>query len=268
MNSTTFSSIGSTKMAPLSVLNAVALGEPARPPVSLSATRQNEILAALPESEMNELLSQLELIELRSGKELFTCGDQLEYVYFLTSSIVSLLYVMEDGATTEIAVVGHEGVVGVSIFAGQTATCSAIVQTGGYGFRLKASYLRAAFARGGALAQLLMRYTNALFAQMTQNAVSGRHSSIEQKLCRWLLDRIDRSESNELKVTQELIAIMLGVRRESITAAAGKLQEEGLIQYRRGAITVTDRPGLEMCAGECYKVAKSEYRRLLSDMAS
>ncbi|PWF48423.1 Crp/Fnr family transcriptional regulator [Massilia glaciei] len=269
MNSTTFSSTaGNTKMDHLRAMDVDQLMAPARPPVSLFSTRQNELLAALPEREMNDLLSQLELVELRSGKELFAYGSQLEYVYFLTSSIVSLLYVMEDGATTEIAVVGHEGVVGVSIFAGQTATCSAVVQTGGHGFRLKASYLRETFARGGAMAQLLMRYTNALFAQMTQNAVGGRHSSIEQKLCRWLLDRIDRSDSNELKVTQELIAIMLGVRRESITAAAGKLQDEGLIQYRRGTITVTDRAGLEMCAGECYKVAKSEYSRLLADMAA
>jgi CRP-like cAMP-binding protein len=142
-----------------------------------------------------------------------------------------------------------------------------VVQSAGYGYRLKTQFLRDAFNKGGALPQLLMRYTNALFAQMAQNAVGGRHSSIEQKLCRWLLDRLDRSASNELKVTQELISIMLGVRRESITAAAGKLQDEGLIQYRRGNITVLNRQGLEDYAGECYKVAKSEYDRLLMDVA-
>jgi CRP-like cAMP-binding protein len=188
-------------------------------------------------------------------------------VYFPTTAIVSLLYVMEDGATTEIAVIGHEGAAGVSLFMGERATCSAVVQSAGYGYRLKTQYLRDAFTKGGALPQLLMRYTNALFAQMAQNAVGGRHSSIEQKLCRWLLDRLDRSPSNELKVTQELISIMLGVRRESITAAAGKLQDEGLIQYRRGNITVLNRQGLEDYAGECYKVAKSEYDRLLMDVA-
>jgi CRP-like cAMP-binding protein len=188
-------------------------------------------------------------------------------VDYPTTAIVSLLYVMEDGATTEIAVVGHEGVVGVSLFAGERAMCSGVVQSAGYGYRLKAQYLREAFNQGGALPALLMRYNTALFAQMAQNAVGGRHSSIEQKLCRWLLDRLDRSPSNELKVTQEMIAIMLGVRRESITAAAGKLQEDGLIAYRRGNITVLDRSGLERYAGECYKVAKTEYDRLLVDVA-
>ncbi|MBC7452210.1 MAG: Crp/Fnr family transcriptional regulator, partial [Massilia sp.] len=194
-------------------------------------------------------------------------GSKLENVYFPTTAIVSLLYVMEDGATTEIAVIGHEGVVGMSLFMGERAMCSAVVQSAGYGYRLKTHFLRDAFNQGGALPQLLMRYTNALFAQMAQNAVGGRHSSIEQKLCRWLLDRLDRSPSNELKVTQELISIMLGVRRESITAAAGKLQDDGLIQYRRGNITVIDRQGLEAYAGECYKVAKTEYDRLLADVA-
>ena len=174
---------------------------------------------------------------------------------------------MEDGATTEIAVVGREGVVGVALYDNERATCSAVVQSAGYGYRLKTDVLREVFNEGGALAQLLMRYTSAMFAQMAQNVVGGRHCSIEQKLCRWLLDRLDRSPSNELKVTQELISIMLGVRRESITAAAGKLQEEGLIHYRRGNITVLDRAGLECYAGECYKVAKTEYDRLLRDVS-
>ncbi|MYN10763.1 Crp/Fnr family transcriptional regulator [Pseudoduganella aquatica] len=238
-----------------------------RPVVSYSGTQQNELLAALPREVLESLFEHLELVTLPFGKELFEFGSKLDNVYFPTTAIVSLLYVMEDGATTEIAVVGHEGVVGVSMFPGERAMCSAVVQSAGYGYRLKAQHLREAFNQGGALPQLLMRYNHALFAQMAQNAVGGRHSSIEQKLCRWLLDRLDRSLSNELKVTQEMISIMLGVRRESITAAAGKLQEDGLITYRRGNITVIDRSGLERYAGECYKVAKTEYDRLLVDVA-
>jgi len=246
-------------------------GATARPPlpytISPSGARQNELLAALPEHELAALLPELELVTLPAGKELFECGACMDYVYFPTSAIISLLYVMENGATTEIAVAGREGVVGVSLFAGERAMCSAMVQAAGYGYRMHARHLRAAFHLGGALPALLMRYNTALFAQMAQNAVGGRHSSIEQKLCRWLLERLDRSSDNVLKVTQEMIAIMLGVRRESITAAAGKLQEEGLIAYRRGTITVLDRSGLEQYAGECYKVAKTEYVRLLEDVA-
>jgi len=238
-----------------------------RPVVSYSGTQQNELLAALPRDVLESLFEHLELVQMPFGKELFEYGSKLENVYFPTTAIVSLLYVMEDGATTEIAVVGHEGVVGVSMFPGERAMCSAVVQSAGYGYRLKAQALRDVFNQGGALPQLLMRYNTALFAQMAQNAVGGRHSSIEQKLCRWLLDRLDRSPSNELKVTQEMISIMLGVRRESITAAAGKLQEDGLITYRRGNITVLNRAGLEQYAGECYKVAKTEYDRLLVDVA-
>lgn len=239
---------------------------PARSVISWSSAQQNELLAALPRNELEALFTHLELIELPFGKDLFAFGSKLDHVYFPTTAIVSLLYVMEDGATTEIAVVGHEGVVGVSLVASERAMYSAVVQSAGYGYRMKTQYLRDAFSLGGALPQLLMRYINALLAQMAQNTVGGRHSSIEQKLCRWLLDRLDRSSSNELKVTQELISIMLGVRRESITAAAGKLQEDGLIQYRRGNITVLDRTGLELCAGECYKVAKTAYDHLLSDV--
>ncbi|MFT5644759.1 MAG: CRP-like cAMP-binding protein, partial [Janthinobacterium sp.] len=195
-------------------------------------------------------------------KELFSSGCTLDHVYFPTNAIVSLLYVMKDGTSTEIAVVGHEGVVGVSLIMGEPAMCSARVQSAGYGYRLQTKFLRDAFIQGGVLPQLLMRYTNALFSQMAQNAVGRRHSSIEQNLCRWLLDRLDRCASNQLKVTQELISVMLGVRRESITAAAGKLQDEGLIHYRRGNITVIDRQGLERQAGECYKVIKTHYQRL------
>lgn len=238
-----------------------------RPVVSYSGTQQNELLAALPREVLETLFEHLELVSLPFGKELFEYGGKMDYVYFPTTAIISLLYVMEDGATTEIAVVGHEGVAGVSLFAGERAMCSAVVQGAGYGYRLKAQHLREAFNQGGALPAVLMRYNTALFAQMAQNAVGGRHSSIEQKLCRWLLDRLDRSPGNELKVTQEMISIMLGVRRESITAAAGKLQEDGLITYRRGNITVLDRSGLERYAGECYKAAKTEYDRLLMDVA-
>jgi CRP-like cAMP-binding protein len=216
--------------------------------------QKNALLAALPCHELEALYPHLELIALPVGQALFEYGAKLEDVYFPTTAIVSLLYVMQDGATTEIAVIGREGVAGMSLFMGETATCSAVVQGAGYGYRLKAHHLREAFAQGGALPELLMRYTNSLFAQMARSAVSGRHSSIEQKLCRWLLERLDRSPSNELKVTQEVISIMLGVRRESITAAAGKLQEDGLIQYSRGRICVVDRDGLEAIAGECYLV--------------
>jgi len=238
-----------------------------RPVVSYSGTQQNELLAALPRDVLESLFEHLELVSLPFSKELFEYGGKMDYVYFPTTAIISLLYVMEDGATTEIAVVGHEGVAGVSLFAGERAMCSAVVQGEGYGYRLKAQHLREVFNQGGALPAVLMRYNTALFAQMAQNAVGGRHSSIEQKLCRWLLDRLDRSSGNELKVTQEMISIMLGVRRESITAAAGKLQEDGLITYRRGNITVLDRSGLERYAGECYKAAKTEYDRLLLDVA-
>ena len=255
-------------LPPAMPVEAQELKRASRPVVSYSGTQQNALLAALPRDALENLFEHIELVALPFGKELFGYGCTLEYVHFPTTAIVSLLYVMENGATTEIAVVGHEGVVGVSLFMGERAMCSAIVQSPGYGYRLKTGYLRDAFNQGGALPQLLMRYTSALFAQMAQNAVGGRHSSIEQKLCRWLLDRLDRSSSSELKVTQELISVMLGVRRESITAAAGKLQDDGLIQYRRGNITVLDRDGLERQAGECYKVVKTEYQRLLQDAAS
>jgi CRP-like cAMP-binding protein len=270
MNNTSIAASAITPRLPMPAAlpaQAKSFRLPPRPAFSLTSVAQNELLGALPRAALEGLFEELELVELPFGKELFVYGSKLDYVYFPTTAIVSLLYVMEDGATTEIAVVGHEGVVGMSLLSGERAMCSAVVQSAGYGYRLKTSSLREAFSQGGTLPQLLMRYTNALFAQMAQNAVGGRHSSIEQKLCRWLLDRLDRSPSNELKVTQELISIMLGVRRESITAAAGKLQDEGLIHYRRGNITVLDRSGLEQYAGECYKVAKTEYDRLLVDVA-
>jgi CRP-like cAMP-binding protein len=228
---------------------------------------QNKLLAALPYQVQETLYQHLELVALPLSQKLFEYGNILENVYFPTTAIVSLLYVMEDGATTEIAVVGREGVLGMSLCVDDRARCSAIVQSAGYGYRLKAKYLRDAFNQGGALPQLLMRYANALFAQMAQNVVSAQHHSIEPKLCRWLLDRLDRSTSNDLKVTQELIATMLGVRRETITAALGKLQNDGLIQYRRGNISVIDRRGLEANAGECYRVAKLEFDRFMLSVA-
>ena len=247
------------------------LGASAQPSPSARGYRgkqKNALLAALPCHELESLFEHLELVALPSGKTLFDYGCVLDDVYFPTTAIVSLLYVMEDGATTEIAVIGREGVAGMSLFMGERAMCSAVVQSAGYGYRLKARHLRDAFSQGGALPELLMRYTNALFAQMAQNAVGGRHSSIEQKLCRWLLERLDRSQSSELKVTHALISIMLGVRRESITAAAGRLQDEGLIQYSRGKITILDRHGLEALAGECYQVARTQSDSLEADLAT
>ena len=221
------------------------------------SARQNQILAALPPSELAALAAKLELVLLSSGAELFTPGQKPPYVFFPTTAIVGLLYVMADGATTEIAVIGREGMVGLGLFLGERSTTTAMVQTAGYAFRLKTAILRDAFDKGGGLPHVLMQYSTALFAQLAQNAVGSRHSSIEQKLSRWLLDRLDRSESNALKVTQGTISLMLGVRRESITAAAQKLQAAGLIECHRGFILVADRAGLEHQAGECYEAAKA-----------
>jgi CRP-like cAMP-binding protein len=207
------------------------------------------------------------------GEVLYESGGRQQYVYFPTTSIVSLLYVLEDGASAEIAVVGNEGVLGVAIFmGGDTMPNRAVVQSGGFGYRLKAPLLRDEMTRGGGrraahLQQLLLRYCQALFTQMAQTAVCNRHHSVEQQLCRWLLLSLDRLNSNELIMTQELIANMLGVRREGVTLAAGNLQRAGLIRYRRGHIEVLDRPGLEAAVCECYAVVKLESDRLLSDIA-
>ncbi|MET3134739.1 CRP-like cAMP-binding protein [Oxalobacteraceae bacterium GrIS 1.11] len=225
--------------------------------ISITGAQQNELLKALPRAELEMLFDQLELVNLPAGKHLFDFGGKIDYSYFPTNAIVSLLYVMESGATTEIAVIGCEGVVGVALYAAERASCSAIVQGGGYGYRLKTEFLREVFNAGGTLAQLMLRYSGALFAQMAQNVVGGRHASIEQKLCRWLLDRLDRSQGRELKVTQDAMANMLGVRRESITVTARKLQDEGLIEYRRGTVTVLDRSSLERRAGHCYRAARA-----------
>ena len=225
---------------------------------------RNHVLGALPPGDRRRLFPQLELVPLPLGGVLYESGTELQHVYFLTDGIVSLLYVMQNGASAEIAVVGNEGAVGISLFMGGESTPSrAVVQSAGQAYRMKADVLRKEFARGGELQHLLLRYTQALITQMAQTAVCNRHHSVEQQLCRWLLLSLDRLPSNELTMTQELIANMLGVRREGVTHAAGKLQEAGLIRYSRGHIVVTDRPGLEARVCECYAVVKREYDRLL-----
>jgi len=224
---------------------------------------QNQLLAALPAAELQLWLPQLEWVQLPLGEVLYESGVALQHVYFPTTAIVSLLYVLEDGASAEIAVVGHEGVVGVSLFMGGESTPSrAVVQSAGEGFRLKAAAIKNAFNRAPVL-HLLLRYTQALITQMSQTAVCNRHHSLDQQLCRWLLLSLDRLNGDQLVMTQELIANMLGVRREGVTEAALKLQKAELIRYARGHITVLNRPGLEARSCECYAVVKKEYDRLL-----
>lgn len=201
------------------------------------------------------------------GDALYESGGRLQHVYFPTTAIISLLYVMEDGASAEIAVVGNEGILGVSLFmGGETTPSRAVVQSAGFGYRLKSAVLKQEFALAGPVMRLLLRYTQALITQMAQTAVCNRHHSVEQQLCRWLLLSLDRLSSDELTMTQELIANMLGVRREGVTEAAGNLQRAGVIRYTRGRITVLDRPKLETAACECYAVVKKEFDRLLSDI--
>ncbi len=239
------------------------MAEPAR-----HTPHQNHLLDALPPSDYERLASHLELIPMTLGDVLYESGDKLRYVYFPTTSIISLLYVMEDGASAEIAVVGNEGILGISLFmGGETTPSRAIVQSAGYAFRLRAALLKEEFARYGPTMHLLLRYTQALITQMAQTAVCNRHHSVDQQLCRWLLLSLDRLRSNELSMTQELIANMLGVRREGVTEAAGKLQDAGLIRYGRGRITVLDRPRLEKRSCECYQVVKKEFDRLLPYVA-
>jgi len=224
----------------------------------------NHLLAALNDDVKGRLFPHLEMIDLPLGKSLYESGDALRYVYFPTDSIVSLLYVMESGASAEISVVGNEGLIGIALFMGGESTPSrAIVQSAGTAYRLAGQRLKDEFNRHGALHNLLLRYTQALMTQMAQTAVCNRHHSIDQQLCRWLLLSLDRLPSNRLTMTQELIANMLGVRREGVTDAAGKLQEQGVIEYRRGQITVLDRPKLEKLSCECYEVVKKETDRLL-----
>ena len=228
---------------------------------------QNYLLSAMPAAEFERLSSDLELVEMPLGKVLYESGARLDHVYFPTTCIVSLLYVLENGASAEIAVVGNEGILGISLFmGGETTPSRAVVQSAGFGYRLKAPLLKQEFNRAGPVLRLLLRYTQALITQMTQTAVCNRHHSVEQQLCRWLLLSIDRLSSSSLNMTQELIANMLGVRREGVTEAAGNLQRAGLIRYNRGHIDVIDRPGLEKAVCECYAVVKAEFDRLLSDI--
>jgi CRP-like cAMP-binding protein len=226
--------------------------------------RENQLLAALPALEFERWRPHLEAVTLNLGQVLYESGDAMHYVYFPTTAIVSLLYVMEDGASAEIAVVGLEGMVGVSLFMGGESTPSrAVVQSAGQGFRLQAQQMKDEFNRAGPVLHLLLRYTQALITQMAQTAVCNRHHSLHQQLCRWLLLSLDRLRGNELVMTQDLIANMLGVRREGVTEGALRLQKAGIIRYARGRITVLDRAGLEQCTCECYAVVKKEYDRLL-----
>jgi CRP-like cAMP-binding protein len=230
---------------------------------------QNHLLAALPTAEFERLAAHLELVPLPLGDMLYEPGEQLRHAYFPTTAIVSLHYVMESGASAESAGVGNEGVVGISLFmGGETTPSSAVVQTAGHAYRLEGRLLKQEFNRAGLMQRLLLRYTQALITQMTQTAACNRHHSVEQQLSRWLLVTLDRSPSGELIMTQELIASMLGVRREGITEAAGELQRAGCIRYRRGHIAVLDRPGLEARTCECYAVVRKELRRLLSDVGA
>jgi CRP-like cAMP-binding protein len=230
----------------------------------LSGPHRNHLLETLPDDVYERLRPHLELRELKLGEVLYEPGERLPYVYFPASTIISLLYVMEDGASAEIAIVGNEGILGISLFmGGESTTSRAVVQSAGLAFQLKVQWLDEEFARFGSFLHLMLRYTQALITQMAQTAVCNRHHSVDQQLCRWLLLSLDRLRSNDLSMTQELIANMLGVRREGVTEAAGKLQKAGLIHYQRGRITVLDRSGLEARSCECYQVVKSEYDRLL-----
>jgi CRP-like cAMP-binding protein len=248
-------------------MSIVGRSLPASPDLTTDP-RSNHLLHALPAADWTRIRPGLEPVELRLGASVYESGDRPDYVLFPTTSIVSLLYVMADGASAEIAVVGNEGLVGVSLFMGGESTPSrAVVQSAGRGYRLRGAALKAEFARGGAMQHLLLRYTQSLITQMAQTAVCNRHHSIDQQLCRWLLLSLDRLSKPELTMTQELIANMLGVRREGVTEAAGKLQAAGLIKYSRGKITVLDRGGLEERCCECYEVVKRESDRLLPDGA-
>ncbi|MDP2770736.1 MAG: Crp/Fnr family transcriptional regulator [Giesbergeria sp.] len=226
--------------------------------------KTNQLLAALQEADWQRLQPYLEPVEMPLGQVLYESGRPMSHVYFPTTSIVSLLYVMENGASAEIAVVGYEGVVGITLFMGGGTTPSrGVVQSAGMGVRLSAQKIRDEFNRSGPVMHLLLRYTQALIAQMVQTAACNRHHSLDQQLCRWLLLSLDRLQGDELVMTQELIANMLGVRREGVTEAALKLQAAGLIRYVRGHITVLDRKGLELRTCECYAAVKNEYDRLL-----
>jgi CRP-like cAMP-binding protein len=236
-------------------------------PSLLHNPNQNHLLAAIPPDEFARLSPHLTLTPMLLGDMLYEPGGQLTHAFFPTTAIVSLQYVMESGASAETAGVGNEGVVGMALFmGGDTTPSSAVVQTAGHGYRLPAALLKQEFNRAGAVQRLLLRYTQALVTQMFQTAACNRHHSVEQQLCRWLLLTLDRIPLKELVMTQELVASMLGVRREGITEAAGNLQRDGVISYRRGHITVLERRGLEARTCECYEVVKKEFGRLLSDV--
>jgi CRP-like cAMP-binding protein len=230
-------------------------------------TSQNHLLAALPPADFARLAAELEPVAMRLGDMVYGPGEQLQFAYFPATAIVSLHYVMESGASAESAGVGNEGVVGISLFmGGDTTPSSAVVQTAGRAYRLEVAALKREFERGGALQRVLLRYTQALMTQMSQTSACNRHHSVEQQLCRWLLLTLDRQPSGELLMTQELVASMLGVRREGVTEAAGRLQQAGFIRYRRGHIAVLDRVGLERSVCECYAVVKKEMDRLLVEV--
>jgi len=231
---------------------------------STSDPRHNQLLAALPEADYAALRPALEPVELTPGTALYESGRPQPYLYFPASGVVSLLYLLEDGSSTEIALCGREGVVGVSLFMGGGVTPSrAVVQIAGHAWRMRAALMKKSFDRGGALQPLLLRFTQALITQMTQTGVCNRHHAVDQQVCRWLLLALDRLDSSEIAMTQERIAHLLGVRREGVTDAAGKLQDAGLIEYSRGRIRVLDRAGIEQRVCECYAVVKREYDRLL-----
>ncbi|MGD9841634.1 MAG: Crp/Fnr family transcriptional regulator [Steroidobacteraceae bacterium] len=233
---------------------------------NIHSSQQNYLLAALPRGDFDRLLPHLKLVQMPLAEVLYESGSSLRNVYFPTTAIVSLLYMLADGSSAEIAVVGNDGIIGVSLFmGGETTTNRAVVQSAGHAYRLSSQLLKNEFTLGGAMQHLLLRYTQALITQMAQTAVCNRHHSVDQQLCRWLLLSLDRLPSNDLVMTHELISNMLGVRREGVTEAAGKLQGAGLIQYSRGRITVLDRPSLEARSCECYRVVKTECDRLLPD---
>lgn len=237
-----------------------------RSPLTSSAPPSSKLLSALPADVYGRLEPHLQLVPLKLGASVYEAGAKQPSVYFPTTAIVSLLYVMKDGASAEIAVVGNEGLVGIALFmGGETTPSRAVVQSAGHAFRLSSKILKREFEHGGPLQHLLLRYTQALITQMAQTAVCNRHHSVEQQLCRWLLLSVDRLPSKELKMTQQLIANMLGVRREGVTEAAGRLQDEGMIRYSRGHITILDRPKLERTVCECYAVVKQEFDRLLPE---
>jgi len=236
--------------------------------MAIASPKQNHLLAALSASELKRVRRHLELVEMPLGDVVYESGRHIDHVYFPTDCIVSLLYVLENGASAEIAVVGNEGVVGISLFmGGETTPSRAVVQSAGSAYRMQGAVMKQEFTRGGSMQHLMLRYTQALITQMAQTAVCNRHHSLDQQLCRWLLLSLDRLQASELVMTQELIANMLGVRREGVTEAAGKLQNAGVISYRRGHIKVLDRPKLEGMSCECYEVVRRESMRLLPYVA-